>query len=153
MTGTVTDPTGAAISGAKVTAKDVDHRTDWESTTNAEGIYAFPRLPAGNYELRIEAAGFRASLRRGIVLELNARVRLDATMELGMLAETVDVSGSVVQLQTESTQVGNVLTAATNVNLPLNGRNFVQLTLLSAGATTVNPAGFTNGLRTTGVQD
>ena len=55
-----------------------------------------------------------------------------------------------VQLQTESTQVGNVLTAATNVNLPLNGRNFVQLTLLTAGATTVNPAGFTNGLRTTG---
>src|SRR5437667_9707146 len=66
-----------------------------------------------------------------------------------MVAETVEVSSAGVQLQTETTQVGNVISGATNVSLPLNGRNFVQLTLLTAGATTVNPAGFTNGLRTT----
>jgi len=150
VTGTVTDSSGGAIAGATVTAKDVNHRTVWNTISNAEGIYAFPRLPAGNYEIRIEAAGFRTALRTGIALELNSRVRLDVKMELGMVAETVEVSGTGVQLQTESTQVGNVLTAATNVNLPLNGRNFVQLTLLTAGATTVNPAGFTNGLRTTG---
>ena len=150
VTGTITDPTGAAIAGASVTARDVEHGTVWTATTNGEGIYAFPRVPTGNYELRFESAGFRTSVRRSVLLELNARVRLDVSMELGMVAETIDVSGSSVQLQTETTQVGNVISGATNVNLPLNGRNFVQLTLLTAGATTVNPAGFTNGLRTTG---
>ena len=149
ITGNIKDPSGAAIVGAKVTAKDVDHQTTWDTMTEAEGIYAFPRLPAGNYEIRIEAPGFRAALLRGVTLELNARARLDATLEIGAVAETVDVSGTALQLQTESTQVGNVMTSSTNVNLPLNGRNFVQLTLLSPGVTTVNPAGFTNGLRTT----
>ena len=149
ITGGVTDPSGATVVGAKVTAKDIDHGTTWESTTNADGIYAFPRLPAGKFEINIEATGFRSALLRGINLEINARLRLDAKLELGVVAETVDVSGNVAQLQTESTQLGNVLSASTNVNLPLNGRNFVQLTLLTAGVTTVNPAGFTNGLRTT----
>ena len=150
MTGAVNDPSGAAIVGAAVTAREVAHGTVWTATTNAEGIYAFPRLPAGNYEIRFESAGFRTAVRRSVVLELNARVRLDVAMELGMVAETVEVSSAAAQLQTETTQVGNVIDGSTNVSLPLNGRNFVQLTLLTPGATTVNPAGFTNGLRTTG---
>jgi hypothetical protein len=148
ITGAITDPSGAAVPGAGVTARDMDRGTTWKTTTNAEGVYAFPRIPAGKYELKFEASGFRTASRRDIVLELNARIRLDLAMELGAVTETVEVAGSAIMLQTESTQVGNVMTAGTNVNLPLNGRNFVQLTLLSAGATTVNPAGFTSGMRT-----
>ena len=149
VTGTVTDPSGAAIVGATVTATSVGQRTVWTTTANAEGIYAFPRVPAGQYEIRFEAAGFRTALRRDIVLELNARARLDVKLEIGMVAEAIEVSSTGALLQTETTQVGTVISGAANVNLPLNGRNFVQLTLLTAGATTVNPAGFTNGLRTT----
>src|SRR6266566_8647235 len=84
MTGAVTDPSGAAITGAAVTARDMDRGTVWTAATNTEGIYAFPRVPAGNYEIRFGAAGFRTAVRRNVVLELNARVRLDVTMELGM---------------------------------------------------------------------
>lgn len=149
VTGTVTDPSGAAIVGATVTATSVGQRTVWTTTANAEGIYAFPRVPAGQYEIRFEAAGFRTAVRRDIVLELNARARLDVKLEIGMVAEAIEVSSTGALLQTETTQVGTVISGAANVNLPLNGRNFVQLTLLTAGATTVNPAGFTNGLRTT----
>lgn len=150
ITGAVTDPSGAAIIGATVTVKEVDRQTLWTATTNAEGIYAFPRLPSGKYEIRIEAAGFRAALRRDVVLEVNDRLRLDSKLELGAVSESIEVSSTGALLQTETTQVGTVISGSTNVNLPLNGRNFVQLTLLTAGATTVNPAGFTNGLRTTG---
>src|SRR5229473_2370074 len=99
MTGAVNDPSGAAIVGAAVTAREVAHGTVWTATTNAEGIYAFPRLPAGNYEIRFESAGFRTAVRRSVVLELNARVRLDVAMELGMVAETVEVSSAAAQLQ------------------------------------------------------
>ena len=150
MTGQVADPSGAAVPGATVTARDQDRGTVWNSSTNTEGIYAFPRVPAGKYEVRIEAAGFRSAVRRDIVLEINARPRLDVKLELGTVSEVVEVSGSAVLLQTENTQVGTVIAGTTNVNLPLNGRNFVQLTLLTAGTTTVNPAGFTNGIRTSG---
>ena len=133
---------------ANVTVKDMDRGTVWKTETNPEGVYAFPRIPAGKYEVRIEAAGFRTAARRDIVLELNARARQDVTMELGAVSETVEVAASAIMLQTENTQVGTVMSGSTNVNLPLNGRNFVQLTLLSPGATTVNPEGFTSGMRT-----
>jgi len=115
VTGTVTDPSGAAIVGATVTATSVDQRTVWTTTANAEGIYAFPRVPAGKYEIRFEAAGFRTVVRRDIVLELNARVRLDMRLEIGMVAEAIEVSGTGALLQTETTQVGTVISGSTNV--------------------------------------
>ncbi|MBI3697288.1 MAG: TonB-dependent receptor [Acidobacteria bacterium] len=150
ITGRVTDPSGAAIVAAKVTAKDVDRGTVWPTDTNAEGVYAFPRIPAGTYELRVEAPGFRPAVRPGIRLEINQRARLDVQMELGTVTETLEVKAETLLLQTETTQVGSVISGSTNVNLPLNGRNFVQLTLLAPGSTTTDPAGFTNGQRTVG---
>ncbi|MCL5745864.1 MAG: carboxypeptidase-like regulatory domain-containing protein, partial [Acidobacteria bacterium] len=150
ITGTITDPSGAAIAGASITVRDQDRGTTWSTKTNAEGIYALPRIPPGTYEMRIEAQGFRTAVRRELALELNARARVDVAMELGAVAETVEVSGTAALLQTETTQVGTVISGTTNVNLPLNGRNFVQLAILAAGSTTVNPAGFTSGRRTSG---
>ena len=119
VTGTVTDPSGAAIVGATVTATSVEQRTVWTTAANAEGIYAFPRVPAGQYEIRFEAAGFRTALRRDIVLELNARARLDVKLEIGMVAEAIEVSGTGALLQTETTQVGTVISGAANLNLPI----------------------------------
>ena len=81
--GSVKDPSGAAVAAAAVTAKDQDRGTLWPTVTNNEGIYALPRIPAGTYEVRVEAKGFRAEVRRDVQLEINQRQRLDFSLEVG----------------------------------------------------------------------
>src|SRR6476659_7499542 len=73
ITGRVTDASGAAIVGAAVTAKDLDRGTEWPTRTNEDGIYAFPRIPAGDYELRVEAKGFKTFVQSRLHLDLNQR--------------------------------------------------------------------------------
>jgi len=150
ITGRVTDPSGAAIVGASVTAKDQQRGTVWPTKTNEDGIYAFPRIPVGTYEIRIEAPGFKAFVQPGVLLEINQRARIDAAMEVGAVTESVQVTGEAALLQTETTQVGSVVGSNTIVNTPLISRNFIQLTLLAPGVTTTDPSGFINGQRTTG---
>jgi Carboxypeptidase regulatory-like domain/TonB dependent receptor-like, beta-barrel len=150
ITGRVTDPSGGAIVGATVTAKDLDRGTPWTTKTNEDGIYAFPRIPVGRYELKVENAGFKTYSAPELVLEVNQRARVDARMEVGGVTETVTVSGDAAQLQTDTTQVGNVISANTIVNTPLISRNPISLTLLAPGVTTPNPSGFNNGVRTSG---
>ena len=150
ITGHVTDPSGGAIVDAKVTATDLDRGTDWPTTTNIDGIYAFPRVPIGRYSLKIEAKGFKTSLNPQIVLEVNQRARLDITMEVGAITESVSVTGEAPMLQTDTTQVGSVISSDLIANTPLISRNPVALTLLVAGVTTPDPASFNSGMRTTG---
>ncbi len=150
ITGRVTDPTGAAVVNAAVTARDVQRGTLWPTQTNTEGIYAFPRVPVGSYDLKVESKGFKVATRAGIVLELNQRARLDVTLELGAVTESVEVTGEAPLLNTETTIVGNVISSNSIVNTPLVSRNFIVLTLLAPGVTTTNPSGFTTGQRTTG---
>src|SRR5436190_15973405 len=83
ITGRVTDPSGSAIVGATVNAKDLDRGTQWPTKTNEEGIYAFPRIPPGNYEVRVEAQGFKAFVQERLQLEVNQRARLDIPMVVG----------------------------------------------------------------------
>ncbi len=149
ITGRITDPSGAAVVNAAVTARDVQRGTVWPTTTNQEGIYAFPRIPVSAYELKVEAQGFKTTTRTGLVLEMNQRARLDVTMELGAVTESINVTGEAPLLTTDSTIVGNVISANSIVNTPLITRNFIALTLLAPGVTTTNPAGFINGQRTT----
>jgi hypothetical protein len=148
MTGRITDPTGAAVAGASVTAKDVNRGTVWPTTTNDEGIFAFPRVPTGTYELRIEAKGFKSLVRPGITLELDQRARLDLTLEIGAVNESIEVTGAAPLLNTETTIIGAVLTSNTVMNTPLASRNFISLTLLAPGVTTTDPSAFNNGKRT-----
>src|SRR5689334_13435448 len=88
ITGRVTDPSGGSIVGATVTAKDLDRQTQWPTKTNEDGIYAFPRIPVGKYELRIESAGFKAFVQPELVLEVNQRARVDARLEVGNISES-----------------------------------------------------------------
>lgn len=83
ITGTVTDPTGASVQNATVTARDVDRGSTFPTQTNSDGVYVFPRLPVGNYEVRVEASGFQTSVRPGITLQINQTARLDFTLTLG----------------------------------------------------------------------
>ncbi len=150
ITGTVTDPTGAAIPGAKVTARDIQRGTIWPTQTNEAGVYALPRIPIGAYELKVEAPGFKAAVRSGIVLELNQRARIDIQMEVGAVAESIEVTGVAPLLSTETTIVGSVVSSNSIINTPLITRNFIALTLLAPGVTTTNPDAFRSGQRTAG---
>ncbi len=149
ITGHVTDPSGSAIVGAAVTAKDMDRGTEWPTTTNEEGIYNFPRVPIGRYTLKVESKGFKTTQSQ-VTLELNQRARLDFALEVGVVAETVTVSGEAAALQTDTTQVGNVVASTQIDHTPLISRNPIALTLLTAGVNTPDPSSFNSGQRATG---
>jgi hypothetical protein len=148
--GQVTDPSGAPIPGATVTAKDVDRGTTLSTNTNSDGIYTLPRLPIGRHEIRAEAKGFQTSVHAPISLEMNQIARVDFAMKVGQMTETVNVVEEAPLLQTENTMVGTVIDSRTNVALPLATRNYVQLTLLAPGSVHPDPSSMTNGSATGG---
>src|SRR6266576_3264055 len=148
ITGTVTDPSGAAVGGATVTAKSVERGLTYAAATNDSGLYRIAQLPAGTYELRVEKPGFATSSHPAFVLTVNQVARIDVAMKVGQVSETVEVTGAAPVLETDVTQVDTVINAATNDNLPLAARNYVQLTLLSPGSVTTNPKGFSTGNNT-----
>ena len=148
ITGKVSDPSGAAVAGAAVTAKDVDRGTVWPTKTNDEGIYNLPRLPIGRYEVRVEANGFQTALRPAFNLDLNQTARIDIPLTIGSVASTVEVTSGAPLLQTETTQVGTTMEASSIASLPLQTGNYNQLTLLVPGAVTTSPASFSAGQST-----
>jgi hypothetical protein len=150
ITGRVTDASGGSVVNARVAAKDLDRGTDWPTTTNEDGIYAFPRIPPGRYELRIEATGFKSYVNPEVALEVNQRARVDVRMEVGAVTESVEVRGEAPVLQTDTTQVGAVISSKTIEDMPLVSRNPIALTLLTAGVTTPDPNSFNSGLRSAG---
>ncbi len=143
IVGTVTDPSGAPIAGAAVTATDVDRGTQWAATTNETGAYNLPRVPVGNYKVSVVAKGFQTAVHPPFTLVLNQTARIDVPMRMGQVTETVEVSGAPPILQTQSTELGTVIDARTNASLPLASRNYIQLTLLAPGVTVVNPQALT----------
>jgi hypothetical protein len=150
ITGRVTDASNSAIINATVTAKDIDRSTEWTTKTNEEGIYAFPRLPASNYDVRVEAQGFKTFVQAHLHLDLDQRARVDISMEVGALTESVSVSADAALLQTDTTQVGTQINPQTIDHTALVSRNPVALTLLAPGVVTPNPATFNDGLRSKG---
>lgn len=142
ISGTVTDSSGAVVASAAVIAKDQDRGSVFPTVTNAEGVYALPRLPIGNYTVRVEGAGFNAAVRNGIHLEMNQAAKLDFQLQIGAVQQTVEVTESAPLLQTQDAQLGTIIDSHTNTQLPLATRNYVQLTLLAPGAVTTDPSGF-----------
>ena len=139
IVGTVTDPSGAPISGAAVTATDTERGTSWNAKTNDAGAYNLPRVPVGTYKVEISASGFQRAVHPPFTLVLNQTARVDVQMKVGQVTETVEVTGTAPVLQTENAQVSTIIDAKTNDNLPLATRNFLQLTLLTPGAISVDP--------------
>ena len=145
IVGTVDDPSGAPIKGAKVTATDTERGTVYQSETNESGSYNINRIPIGTYELKVTAQGFQTSVHQAFTLSLNQTARVDVQMKVGQVSETVEVTSTAPILKTDSTQVDTVIDAQTNDRLPLATRNYVQLTLLAPGSVTPNPDSFNNG--------
>ena len=134
ITGVATDPTGAIVPGAKVTATNTATNVSRETVTNSEGIYAFPSLVPGPYVVRIEASGFRTAAAR-LELQVQQTARVDFALEVGQTTETIEVRATTALLTTDNATVGSVVEERRIVELPLNGRNYLQLVALNPNVT------------------
>jgi carboxypeptidase family protein len=144
VTGTVSDSQGAAVPGVKVVATNQGTKLEYTAQSGEAGVYTIPFLPIGVYVLTVESAGFKKLISNEIKLEVNQTARVDLQLQVGGVNEIVNVQGVAPVLQTENVTVGQVISGNTINSLPLNGRNFQQLTLLVPGAVTPNPRGFTD---------
>jgi len=131
--GTVTDTSGAAVPGATVTATAVATNRTSNTATNDEGTYVFPSLPIGQYTIQVEMQGFRASLHSGITLSVQQVAVVNVRLEVGAVSERVQVTAAAPLLDTQQANQGQVIDSKRIVGLPLNGRDYVQLALLSEG--------------------
>jgi hypothetical protein len=131
MTGEVTDPSGALMPGATVTVTNEATNATRQMRTNATGVYSFPALLPGTYTLKTVATGFDSEVRSGIELQVQQVVRIDFRMTVGQTNQTVNVSAAVPLLNTADLTVGTVIDTKRISDLPLNGRNFLQLVELS----------------------
>ena len=151
ITGTVTDASGAAIVGAAVTAHDMIRNTSWVARTNGAGEYVLPDLPVGTYRVTVQANGFETAVRSNVELVLDQRPRLDFQMRVGSVDQSVEVSSAPPLLQTETMQLGSVISGRSTVEIPLATRNYIELTELAPGVlATTNPSSMNSGQRTTG---
>ncbi len=133
LLGTVQDPSGAAIHGAKVTATNLQTGLTRSALSSEDGGYAINLLPVGDYSIRVESAGFKSEERSPVTLQINSRARVDFTLQVGNVSEKVEVTGSQPVLDTDTAETGQVIESTRVEQLPLNGRQFVQLTLLTPG--------------------
>ena len=109
LSGTVDDPSGAVVSHAKIAVVNVDTGFSREALSDVAGTYVMTLLPPGNYNLSVEAQGFRRLLRSGITLEVNQRVRIDLTLQVGQVNETVEVAATAPLLESQSSSLGSVI--------------------------------------------
>ncbi|MGI8990999.1 MAG: carboxypeptidase regulatory-like domain-containing protein, partial [Bryobacteraceae bacterium] len=159
LTGTVTDATGAAIPGAKVTITEQGTGQNYDLTTNGAGEFTRPALKPSTYDVTVSASGFKKSQQRDIVLNAGERTGVNIALTLGDIGQTIEVTASAPLLQTESTQVGAAINTKTLTDVPLGGqRNFAYLARLTPGvvpaengARDANNGGFSaNGVRSNG---
>lgn len=133
IAGSVADPTGATVPDVMVAARNTDTGVPQRVATNGAGFYAFPALPGGHYELRIEHAGFKPYLQTGLEVTSNAALRVDIRLELGPRNETVTVTESPARIETANTQMGELITGAKMTGMPVNGRSYTDLLALQPG--------------------
>ena len=150
ITGTVTDPSGSAVPNASVVASDVNQGTTWATTTDGAGVYEFPQIPAGNIAVTVKAAGFGTQQRSAFALVVNQVARVDFTLSVGKVSETISVNAAPPLLQTSSTEVGTVLNSDDITSLPLATRDVNQLTLLVPGVVSPNIFAFESSQTTFG---
>ena len=156
IVGTVKDTGGGAVVGATVTIREINKGTSSTHTTDAKGSYNAPFLIPGNYEISFEASGLKTLVRKGVVLQVNERARIDATLEIGTFEEATEVTALAPLTRTDSAELGVVIEERAVRELPLNSRNFATLVYLApgvtpgqagenlSGASTFNPRGASN---------
>ncbi|HXA50071.1 MAG TPA: carboxypeptidase-like regulatory domain-containing protein, partial [Candidatus Acidoferrum sp.] len=131
--GAVTDASGASVAGVAIQASSLATNVTRETLTDNNGAYSLPNLPPGSYRISATKTGFQASRVENVTLQVEQVARLDIKLQVGSITETINVDASVALLQTETSSVGTVIDAGKIVDLPLNGRNFIQLAQLIPG--------------------
>src|SRR5438046_456773 len=141
ISGAVQDQSGAVLPGVEVTATQTETGVRRTTVTNETGNYVLPNLPLGSYRLETALPGFRTFVQTGIVLQVNSNPTLKIVLQVGQIAEQVEVQANAGLVETRSVSVGQVMETARIVELPLNGRNAQELVLLGGDAQPVSPAG------------
>src|SRR5437773_4823047 len=139
ISGAVQDQSGAVLPGVEVTATQTETGVRRTTVTNETGNYVLPNLPLGSYRLETALPGFRTFVQTGIVLQVNSNPTLKIVLQVGQIAEQVEVQANAGLVETRSVSVGQVMETARIVELPLNGRNAQELVLLGGGASQVSP--------------
>ena len=143
FSGTVVDKSGSNVSGASVTATSAATGLVRAGKTDEAGHYLISLLPVGNYAVRVESSGFQTAEARNLTLQVDEARELNFTLVLANVTTTVEVNATAVAAETSNPSLGQVITSQQVSQLPLNGRNFVQLATLTAGATAeTNPNSF-----------
>jgi carboxypeptidase family protein/TonB-dependent receptor-like protein len=156
IVGTVTDTQGQVVPGATVAIREIGKQTVTTVVSDENGNYVAPFLNPGTYEVSVELSGFKKYIRQGVIVQVNDRARIDASLEVGQLTEVTTVIAAAPLVKTESSEIGTVIEEKAIRELPLNGRNFASLVYLVpgitpgqqgenlSGASTFNPRGASN---------
>ena len=142
LRGTVVDATGAAVPHAKVVAKNQATGAEWNTESGNLGIYLLPSLPIGLYELDVTAKGFETSVARNITLDAASTVTQDIKLQIGEVSQLVTITTETPVIDSSTITMGQVIDQKTTQEIPLNGRHFVDLSLLTPGTVTPPATGF-----------
>ncbi len=135
LEGRVVDTSGGGVAGARVTATNTGTGAQFESTSDADGLFTFPALPVGSYTVDARHEGFAKVTQKGVALTVGARLNLTLTLQVAGQAQTITVSGEPPILETTRSQVSSTVNDRAIENLPTNGRNFINFALLTPGVT------------------
>ena len=141
VTGTVSDPSGAAVASAQVKMTETDKQQVRTTVTDSQGRYTLPNLPVGPYRLEVQADGFKSYIQSGITLQVGNSVQLNVVLQLGSLSESISVTAAGAMIETKENAVAQVIDQKRIVDLPLNGRQATQLIVLSGAAVTAPGGG------------
>lgn len=133
LQGVVADNSGAVVAGVEVTVTNIETGLVVKAVTNEDGLYRVPALNPGRYSVEARGRGFTPARASEIRLEVGQTARLDITLKVGAVNETVEITAQSTLLNSETTDVGQVIDGKRIVEMPLNGRNYLQLAQLSAG--------------------
>jgi hypothetical protein len=147
ITGQIADASGAAVPASAVTLTNVNTSAVRATVSNETGVYTFPSVPPGTYHVKTEHAGFKTAITANVEVQVQQTVRLDFTLQLGQVSESVEVTASADMLQAENLAVGTVVDNKGITELPLNGRQYLNLVALSANVNTLAPSAGQAGSR------
>ena len=146
IVGVAQDEAGAIVQGAKITATNQATGLSREATTDDRGVFLLSALPIGSYRVRCEKSGFKSAVQENVVLQIAQEIRLNFALSVGQTTETITITSGVTLANTENAELGEVIENKRIVDLPLNGRNFLQLAELSPGISRGASGGFRGGM-------
>ena len=133
ISGTLKDPSGAVIAAGTVIVTNTAQGVQAKTSTDAKGAYSFPSLPVGTYDLKTDVPGFKTQTRAGLKIDIDSALQIDLTLELSQKTEEITVTDTDVHVDTESSQVGEVVASRDMTEVAFNGRSYTDLLALQPG--------------------